>query len=64
MPANFEPNQQDPWVEGIADEIELDALLSLASTRQAQRRHLEDESRSEVTPELQLSDGCRIAKNL
>jgi hypothetical protein len=63
VPANFEPNPQDPWVKGIADEIELDGLLSLASALQARHRCLEDDSCSEVTPEHQLSDGCHISKN-
>lgn len=49
MPANFEPNPQDPRVNGIADEIELDGLLSLASALQARDRRLEDDSCSEVT---------------
>jgi len=63
MPSNPRPNPQGPSVDGIADERELDFLLSLATALQAQQRHLRNESPSEVTAEPRLSDSLSGRKD-
>jgi hypothetical protein len=63
MSPNPEPDPQSPSLHGITDERELDWLLSLATTLQAQQRYLQKESRSEVTAGHHPSEPGRSVKN-
>jgi len=62
MPSDFEPNPQGALSKGVADEWDLDWLLSLATALQAQQRHLQSESSFEGTTEQNLSDSRPAAK--